>query len=148
MTTPIILLALLTVPWLAGRLLGRDLGHWGPVAVFAFTGVGHFVATEPMIEMLPAFLPARRAAVLLSGAYELALAAALAWPATRRAAGQVAVVTLILLTPLNVYAAVNAVGPGGHTWGPVYLLIRLPLQAILIAGCYSWAVRRRNGGPR
>jgi hypothetical protein len=30
---------------------------------------------------------------------------------------------------------------GGHTWGPVYLLIRAPLQALLVAWTWWFAVR-------
>ena len=35
--------------------------------------------------------------------------------------------------PANVHAAIQHVAIGGHEAGPVYLLIRLPLQLIVIA---------------
>jgi len=34
------------------------------------------------------------------------------------------------------------VGMGGHLWGPVYLLIRVPLQLLLIGWSYWFAVSR------
>ena len=142
MVTPLILMVLLFLPWQAGQVLRRPaLGAYGPVAVFAFTGVGHFLATAPMEEMLPPFVRAPTFVVLASGVFELLLAGALAWPRTRRAAGWVALAFLAATLPLNVYAAWHAVGPGGHRWGPAYLWIRVPLQAILAAGVFAWSVR-------
>lgn len=48
---------------------------------------------------------------------------------------------LLLFLPVNVYAAQNRVGMGGHTWGPGYLLIRVPLQAILASWTWWFAIR-------
>lgn len=63
MTTPAIMLGLLVAPLLIGtvlnRLTGRKLadrnllGCAGITLVFCFTGLGHFVQTEPMTQMLP-----------------------------------------------------------------------------------------------
>ncbi len=142
MITPIIMLTLLVAPWLVGLTSGNPgWRSYGPAAVFAFTGVGHFLATAEMVEMIPEALPGRTAVVLAAGVFELFLAAGLAWPTTRRTSGIAAVAFLILVTPINVYAAWNGVGPGGHGWGPLYLWVRVPLQLILIAGCYTWSVR-------
>ena len=51
---------------------------------------------------------------------------------------------LIAFLPVNIYAAVNRVGMGGHEWGPIYLLIRVPLQFILIGWIWWFAVRGRS----
>lgn len=45
-----------------------------------------------------------------------------------------------MLTP-NIYAAVNHVPMGDHAWGPVYLLIRVPLQLILIFWTYWFTIK-------
>jgi uncharacterized membrane protein len=79
--------------------------------------------------------------VYLTGLLEIALALGLALPATRRLAGLAAIAILVLFFPANVYAAFAQVGMGGHAWGPVYLLIRAPLQATLIAWTWWFAVR-------
>jgi hypothetical protein len=67
MTTPAIILVLLAVPLLVmtilGRVNGRKLAQDGTVGcigvclVFCFTGVGHFIKTGPMAEMLPRGCP-------------------------------------------------------------------------------------------
>ena len=65
----------------------------------------------------------------------------MALPATRHLAGFAAIAILVLFFPANVYAAFAQVEMGGHAWGPVYLLIRAPLQALLIAWTWWFAVR-------
>jgi uncharacterized membrane protein len=78
----------------------------------------------------------RVALIYLTGVLEFALAALLLLPRFRRAAAWACIVVLILFFPANIYAALERVGMGGHLWGPVYLLIRAPLQLILI----GWAL--------
>jgi uncharacterized membrane protein len=149
MTTPLIMLAILAMPLLIVwnlRRMGLNValgvgGVIGLVLVFLFTASGHFVQTRPMAEMLPPFVPWRVPLVYLSGVLEIALALGIAMPATRRLAGLAAIAILVLFFPANVYAAYAQVDMGGHAWGPVYLLIRAPLQALLIAWTWRFAVR-------
>ena len=51
------------------------------------------------------------------------------------------VLMLLLFLVVNIYAAVSHFGMGGHQWGPVYLLNRVPLPAILVGGTWWFAVR-------
>jgi uncharacterized membrane protein len=149
MTTPLIMLAILLVPLPvvgALRSLGRQAslrsaGVVGLVLLYLFTASGHFAATEAMAEMLPPFVPARVPLVYLTGVWEIALAAGIALAATRRLAGLAAIATLILFFPVNVYAAFAEVGMGGHAWGPVYLWVRAPLQALLVAWTWWFTLR-------
>lgn len=62
MTTPIIMLVLMTAPYLVVRLVSaitrRDFDVRSAAAIglgilFIFTGIGHFIRTEPMAQMLP-----------------------------------------------------------------------------------------------
>jgi uncharacterized membrane protein len=160
MTTPLIMLGILLVPLLiAGllRSLGRRVsldsaGIVGLVLLFLFTASGHFIATQAMAEMLPPFVPARVPLVYLTGVLEVALALGIALPATRRLAGLAAIATLVLFFPANVYAAFAQVEMGGHAWGPAYLLIRAPLQALLVAWTWWFTLRppapaRASGAP-
>lgn len=144
-----IMLALLTAPWLLGRLIaaarhrefnGRGLGAIGCGLLFVFTGIGHFVITQPMAQMLPGWVPARTELVYLTGIVELALAVGFFVPQFRRISGLVAAVLLVLFFPANVYAALNHVPLGGHAWGPVYLLVRTPVQAIILGWVYWFTV--------
>ena len=152
MTTPLIILCLLFSPLLAAWAIGgegraRLGGMLGLALAFAFFGVGHFALTEAMTEMLPPFVPFATLLVYLTGLLELAIAAALLHPATRRTAGQIAILMLVAFFPVNVHAAVNQLGGGGHAWGPAYLLIRAPLQALLIGWAWWFVVRPARSGP-
>jgi uncharacterized membrane protein len=149
MTTPLLMLALLTVPLLIVwrlRSLGLQLslapgGVIGLVLVLLLAASAHFFTPEALAAMLPPFVPARLPLVYVTGVLELALALGLALPPTRRLAGLATIATLVLFLPANVYAAFAHVEMGGHAWGPVYLLIRVPLQALLIGWTWWFAVR-------
>jgi uncharacterized membrane protein len=151
MTTPIIILSMLVGPLVilhvASRITGRNLldaswrGCIGIALVFCFTGVGHFIKMEPMAEMLPPWVPGRIPLVYFTGVIELSAAAVVLIPRVRRLIGWGLIVMLVPFLPVNIYAAVNQIGMGGHQWGPVYLLIRIPLQAILIGWTWWFAVR-------
>ncbi len=150
MTTPIVLLILLTAPYLFARLLassgrrGPDLRTAAAVGlglVFLLTASGHFLQTEPMVQMLPAWVPGRAPLVYLTGVLEIAIAIGFFIPRLRQLAGLSAVAVLILFFPANIYAALNQVPMGGHAWGPVYLLVRAPLQLILVVWAWWFTLR-------
>jgi uncharacterized membrane protein len=155
MTTPIIMLLLMTMPWLMARgfslLTHRTCDLQSAAAIglgilFIFTGTGHFMETEPMAQMLPPWVPARVILVYLTGVLEFAIAVGFLVPQSRRLTGWVAAVVLVLFFPANIYAAINHVPMGGHAWGPVYLLIRAPLQAIILFWVYWFVIRQPNRG--
>lgn len=56
-------------------------------------------------------------------------------------AAKLAIVIFVIFFPANIYAALNSTGLGGHQWGPVYLIIRGPLQLILIAWAYFLCIK-------
>lgn len=130
------------------RLLGRgriDAGLRGRVSLallFLFTGLGHFLATEQMVQMLPPWVPARVGIIYATGALELAGAVGLLVPRVSRLAGLSLIAFLVLVLPANVYAAFNRVEMGGHGAGPAYLVLRVPFQFLLIGWAYWFAVRR------
>jgi uncharacterized membrane protein len=118
-------------------------GRIALAAVMAFAASGHFVQTEPMSQMLPPWVPMRVPIIRATGVLELAIAAALLVPRLARPTGIFLIVYLILIFPSNVYAAIERVPMGGHAMGPKYLWARAPLQLILIAWTWWFAVRRR-----
>jgi len=150
-TTPLLMLALLTAPYLfLGHVQTNLAGHptspqtraaIGIATMFTFTGVGHFVATAPMVQMLPAWIPARTEIVYASGALEIALALLVLVPPLRRPVGWLLITLLVGFLPVNVYAAIAHAPMGGHAWGPLYLLVRIPLQ-VVIAGWIWWFMVR------
>lgn len=153
MTTPIIMLLLMMAPYLVVRVASaitrRDFDLRGAAAIglgilFILTGTGHFIQTEPMAQMLPPWVPARVLLVYLTGVLEFAIAVGFLVPQSRRFTGLIAAVVLVLFFPANIYAAIHYVPMGGHAWGPVYLLIRAPLQAIILFWVYWFTIRQRN----
>src|SRR2546421_744367 len=118
----------------AAKLIDADTntaGRIGMAVVFTFTAFGHFVKRDEMAAMIPPSMPSRAAIVILSGVFEALLAILLLMPSYSRMAGIAVCVFLMLVTPVNVYAALKRVDFGGHAAGPSYLLVRLPLQAML-----------------
>ena len=94
-----------------------------------------------MAEMLPSSFPGRRALILASGIFELLLAMLLlAWPKSR-SLGMTIIAFLIAVFPANVYAAARRIPFGGHSAGPLYLLVRAPVQLLLILWTYWFVVR-------
>ena len=139
-----IIIALLMAPSLGMLAMNGNVdwaGRIGLALVFAFTGFGHFAKTDAMAEMLPESIPGRRALILASGIFELLLAMLLlAWPKSRLL-GMTIIGFLIAIFPANVYAAFQRIPFGGHSAGPIYLLVRAPLQLLLIFWTYWFEVR-------
>jgi uncharacterized membrane protein len=101
-----------------------------------------------MAQMLPDFVPFRVPLVYLTGLLEFAIAAGFFIPATRRLAGWTAAAVLVLFFPANIYAAFAQAPMGGHAWGPVYLLLRAPLQAAIVAWVWWFALRAAGAGGK
>jgi uncharacterized membrane protein len=154
MTTPLLMLALLTGPYFfLGHVQAHLAGHptspqtraaIGVATMFTFTGVGHFVATEAMVQMLPTSVSFRAEIVYVSGALEIVLAVMVLVPALRRPTGWLLIAMLVGFVPVNMFAAFARVPMGGHAWGPVYLLVRIPLQAFIAAWIWWFLVTMRH----
>jgi uncharacterized membrane protein len=139
-----IILALLFLPYWAlipAHVTESVRGRLGILLVFAFTGIGHFIKTKPMSQMLPAWVPMRVPLIYVTGVFELVAGVAIFIPPLSRHAGLLLCIFLILILPSNVYAAFQRVEFGGHGMGPKYLIVRVPLQLFLIAWVYWFTVR-------
>ena len=111
-------------------------------ALFVTSGTLHLLRPQLFETIVPRALPAPRALVHASGVAELACAAGLLHPATRRAAGWASAALLVAVFPANVQMAVMAVaesrgagrgtGSRGSRGKAVATLIRLPLQVPLV----------------
>lgn len=150
MLTPIIIIILLSGPlviaFLSSKLRSKPLNinkyaSWGLAIAFLFFFIGHIVKAQGMVEMLPSWIPFRLALVYLTGLLELVVGIALFIPKFQLIAAKFAMVIFIVFFPANIYAALNNVGLGGHQLGPTYLLIRGPLQLILIAWAYFLCIK-------
>jgi uncharacterized membrane protein len=97
---------------------------------FLFGGVAHFSLTEVEMRIVPPAIPWPRAAVLISGVFELLGAVGILIPATRRPAGIGLFLLTIAVTPANIYMLQHAELFNVPRWA---LIVRLPFQAVLLA---------------
>jgi uncharacterized membrane protein len=98
---------------------------------FAASGTIHLVKPEVYLPLMPSWVPAHREVILGSGVAELACAAGLSVPATRRAAGWASALLLLGVYPGNVKMAVDA----SRTRSTRFKAIafgRLPLQLPMV----------------
>ena len=115
---------------------------WRPLAVLlAVAGATHFARPRIYEPLIPARLGDPRPWVLGSGAAELACAAGLALPRTRRAAATASAVLFLGVFPGNVKMAVDAHRRTAPAALRVGSLVRLPMQAPLV----WWALRIARG---
>lgn len=101
-------------------------------AIFATSGIMHFVAPEPFVRIVPPFLPRPDLMVAISGVAEVAGAIGLLVPATRRLAGWGLIALLVAVFPANIQMLLDARSQGEPLWWQAALALRLPLQPILI----------------
>jgi uncharacterized membrane protein len=97
---------------------------------FLIGGVAHFSATGIEMRIVPPYIPWPRAAVLVSGVFELLGAVGILIPRTRRAAGIGLFLLTIAVTPANVYMLQQAELFNVPRWA---LIARLPFQVALLA---------------
>jgi len=99
--------------------------------IFAVSGVVHLVKPEVYEPLMPAWVPAHREVILVSGAAELACAAGLLAPQTRRLTGYASAALLLAVYPGNLKMADDA-RRSRSTKFKAIAYGRLPLQAPMI----------------
>lgn len=114
-------------------------------ALLGLAGAVHLRRPQVFDAIVPEFLPGpARTYTLASGVAELAVAAALAVPGTRRLGGMLAAGYFVAVFPANVKMAVDALArPGTGTGAKVGVLARLPLQVPMVTEAWKVARTRR-----
>jgi uncharacterized membrane protein len=111
-----------------------SLQAWGVGFVFLWFfvgGIAHFVATETEMRIVPPYIPWPRAAVLISGIFELLGAVGLLRSQTRSVAGMGLFLLTIAVTPAHIYMLQEPqLFPSIPIWA---LWLRLPIQLGLLA---------------
>jgi uncharacterized membrane protein len=115
----------------SARLLGLRV----MAGFYVLAGAMHFLRPDVYRPMMPPWLPAHEALILLSGAAEISLGLLLLVPATRQMAAWGIILLLIAVCPANIHIAWNDVplfgakqGAGAINW------VRLPLQGARRSG--------------
>ena len=111
--------------------------------LFATSGVLHLVKPQPFVSIMPPWLPAPLALVMVSGVFEIAGAAGILLPATRVAAGWGLIALLLAVFPANIQMLMNARAAHASTLWIAGLVARLPLQVLLIIWVYRTTIRAR-----
>lgn len=96
------------------------------------TGILHFVSPDKFAKIVPDWLPAPRALVLVSGFFEVAGGVGLLVKRTRTAAAWGLAALFAAVFPANVNMALHKI----YTDNPWILWGRLPFQGVLIAWAY------------
>ena len=99
--------------------------------VFVTSGVVHLVRPETFEPIMPRMVPAPREVILVSGVVELACAAGLLHPRTRRLAGWASLAVLLGVYPANFKMAGDALKTDNRGFKAA-TLARLPLQLPMI----------------
>lgn len=115
--------------------------------LFLVTGATHFVQTDDLAQMLPAFIPLRIELVYLTGVLEILGAVGLLIPRLAHLTAAALVLFLLAVLPANIYAAFASVEVGGHAAGPIYLLARVPFQLFLIWWAYRFGLKPASASP-
>ena len=117
-------------------------------ALFVAAGALHFLMPAFYLRIVPPQLPYPRALVYISGAAEVLGGVGVLVPAVRRGAGWGLIALLVAVFPANVHMAVEGVRAQGGSLYTAALLLRLPLQFVLIAWVWWCAVRGEWGKGR
>ena len=109
---------------------------------FAYTALMHFVETDSLMKMLPSTFLFRAEIIYLAGVLELFGSVCLLIPRLAKAVGVYLIVMLAVLLPANIYSAFNYIDFAGHGIGPVFLLVRIPFQYLLMCLVY-WSTGQK-----
>jgi uncharacterized membrane protein len=108
---------------------------------FIVAGLNHFLMTAFYVSIVPPYLPAPLALVVISGLAEIGLGALLLFQRWAPLAAWGLIALLIAVFPANLNMALH---PDQFRYAPAALLwLRLPLQAVLIAWAY-WLTPARK----
>jgi uncharacterized membrane protein len=121
------------------------VSQWLLGLFFVTAGVLHFVLPASYVKIMPPWLPWHAALVAVSGACEIAggLGVLVVW--TRRIAGVGLIALSLAVLPANVQMLLNAYAMAEGTWWQAVLLLRLPLQFLLIWWIWAAAGVREAG---
>tara|TARA_R110002111_G_scaffold217632_1_gene279967 strand:- start:122 stop:490 length:369 start_codon:yes stop_codon:yes gene_type:complete len=106
---------------------------------FVAAGINHFRNPNFYAPMMPPYLPATKALIYISGFFEILGGIGVALPSLGKAAGWGLIALLIAVIPAHIHMLMN---PESFDTVPFWVLIvRMPMQAVLIAWVWWTALR-------
>lgn len=102
--------------------------------IYIFAGIMHFVKPRMYIRIIPPYLPNPKILNALAGAIEIILGIGLFFENTRSISAIGIILLLLAVFPANIYMYQKG-AKGIPKWA---LLLRLPLQFVLIAWAYMY----------
>lgn len=115
--------------------------RWLLAAIFIGAGILHLLRPGTFVSMVPPWLPAPALLVLVSGVFEVMGGVGILAPVTRVAAGWGLIALLVAVLPANVHMLVLARTAGASLLWQLALLLRVPLQLVLIWWVHRATVR-------
>lgn len=112
--------------------------------LFTVAGAMHLVFPEPYLKQMPSYLPAPWRLVIASGIFEMLGGIGVLFPRLRRISGIGLIALLVAVFPVNIHMYLTLASSQKWTWLGVALLIRLPLQFLLIYWIYRATFRARR----
>ena len=109
---------------------------------FVLAGCLHFVFSTSYMKIVPPWLPWHFALVMISGIFEIAGGLGLLFQFMRRFAGYGLILLSLAVLPANMQMVLNAHAVGDAIAWQALLLMRLPLQLLLIF--WIWRVIQPN----
>lgn len=122
------------------RGLPRRLALLLLAAAFVLAGANHFFNPAPYLAIMPDYLPAHRALVMLSGVFEILGGVGVLVPRTRALAGAGLILLLVAVFPANLNMALHV--ERYPDLPPAALYLRLPFQ--LLFGLWAWWATRKE----
>jgi uncharacterized membrane protein len=127
----------------------RPAMRWSMAALYLLAGIAHLTLTDKFLLIVPDWVPAPHAVVLVTGVCEIAGSMALLGTRRRRLAGLMLALYAICVLPANIKHAIDGIHlpPVPDSWwyhGP-----RLALQPVLVwwalfcAGLIDWPWRAK-----
>lgn len=99
---------------------------------FITAGILHFVFPNAYIAVMPPWLGWHAALVVISGVAECAGGLGVLMPFTRRWAGWGLLALCVAVLPANAQMLIDGLAAGKAAWIVALLVVRLPLQALLM----------------
>ncbi len=97
--------------------------------------------TEPMIQMLPDFIPLKKETVYITGIFEILASIGLLIPRLSKLTSILLIVFFIAIFPANIVGSIKQVNFGVMAIGVSHLYFRIPLQILFIFWTYYFGIK-------